>query len=190
MTIITKNTNSKNDSTWARHRSIWKGQTNVLDGVLTVLKNTRGAKYKNYRGTPVEVRQMWFAAFGAELPAYMSHTFTGPKRFKGTSGVDTWLGARSPFTDDVKVIWEDFARIFGQRSSDGTQKEVPAGTTPEVLFMSRTDHNFDLIYSKWGLARGKHWFFHWTSVVAPQAVNRATIDVGSDDEEDESTDND
>jgi hypothetical protein len=189
MTIITKNNNRKNDSTWARHRSVWKGKTNVLGDVLNNLK-AAPAKYKTYRGTPADVRIMWLSAFGAELPAYMSHTFTGPKRFKGTSGVDTWLGARSPFTDDVKVIWEDFARIFAQRSNDGTREGVPAGTTSETLFMSRTDHNFDLIYSKWGDARGKHWFFHWTSVVASQPVNRATIDVGSDDEEDESTDND
>jgi hypothetical protein len=184
MTIITKNNNPKNDSHWARHRSIWKGQTNVLDSVITNLKAAQGVKYKRYLGTPVEVRDMWYAYFDAELPVYMAH------KFIGTSGVDTWLGARSPFTDDVKVIWADFVRIFKRRSSDGTQQGIPAGTAPELLFVSRTQQHFDLIYSKWGLAHGKHWFFHWTSMVAPQPVNRATIDVGNDDEDGEGIDSD
>jgi hypothetical protein len=184
MTITTKNNNLKNESNWARHRSIWKGDTNVLDSVLTNLKAVPGVRYKHYRGTPVEVRTMWYADFGEELPVYMAHNFTG------TSGVDTWLGARSPFTDDLKVIWPDFVRVFRKRSSDGTQVGIPAGTAPEVLFMSRTNQHFDLIYSKWGVARGKHWFFHWTSMVAPQPVNRATIDVGNDDEDGEGVDSD
>jgi hypothetical protein len=33
MTITTANKNPKNDSLYARHRSTWKGQTNVLDSV-------------------------------------------------------------------------------------------------------------------------------------------------------------
>jgi hypothetical protein len=181
MTITTRNYNLRNDSRYARHRSTWKGQTNVLDSVVTDLKAAPGVRYKRYHGTPVEVRHMWSADFGKALPVYMAHNFTG------TSGVDTWLGARSPFTDDVKVIWADFVLVFTKRSSDGTRLGTPAGTVRELLFMSHTQQHFDLIYSKWGLARGKHWFFHWTSDVAPKPVHRATIDVASDDEDDEST---
>ncbi len=189
MAIITKNTNPKNDSHWARHRSIWKGETNVLDSVLTKLRDQQGVgvvRYKRFHQAPVAVREMWAAALGERLPGFKAQNFIG------TSGVETWLGAGTPFTNDVRVIWADFVKIFAKRSNDGTQRFIPVSTTKELLFISRTNQHFDLIYSKWGVApdRGKHWFFHWTSEVAQQHVNRAGIDVGNDDEDDESSESD
>jgi hypothetical protein len=189
MTITTKNNNPRNDSHWARHRSIWKGQTNVLDSVLTNLKAAQGVRYKRYHGTPKEVRDMWSTDFGNRNPLPSWWKSVDPSKFTGTSGVDTWLGAGSPFTDDVKVIWADFARIFARRSYPGTE-DIEGGATPELLFVSRTNQHFDLIYSKWGYTKGKHWFFHWTSDVAQQPVNRPTIDVGNDDEDGEGVDSD
>jgi hypothetical protein len=197
MTITTANKNPKNDSLYARHRSTWKGQTNVLDSVLT---NLRGAPYVTYQavpyhGTPSEVRHMWSASFrDAKLPPY-EPGITAAKIIEevGYSGVDTWLveaGAKGlPFTADVKVIWADFARIFAHRSNPGTPN-APGGKTRELLFMCRTLQHFDLIYSKWGREKGKHWFFHWTSDVGAQPTKRPGIDVPSDDEDGESVDND
>jgi hypothetical protein len=190
MTIITKNSNPKNDSKLARHRSTWKGQTNELERVVTDLKSQQRVRYKHYRGRPAELRDMWSADFDAALP-----TFAAPK-FTGTSGVETWLGAHSPFTVDVRLIWADFVNVFKTRSNNGTKRGTDPGTTPELLFICRTGDYFDLIYSKWGVARGQHWFFHWTSWVppqpgaAPQPLNRAMIDVGGDDEDGESSDTD
>ena len=192
MTIITKNSNPYNDSKYARHRSVWKGQTNVLDDVVKELIAKAARDKRRYLGNPAEVRHMWEADFLKPLPSWFKSV--DPSKFTGTSGVDTWLGPGSPFTDDVKVIWPDFARIFARRSYPGEKdkygKIVGVGTTNELLFVSRTDQHFDLIYSKWGYTKGKHWFFHWTSAAAPQAVNRATIDVGNDDEDGESTESD
>ena len=51
MTITTVNKNPKNDSQYARHRSIWKGQTDILSGVLTNLKAAPGVRYKRYHGS-------------------------------------------------------------------------------------------------------------------------------------------
>jgi hypothetical protein len=184
MTITSKNSNPKNDSHYARHRSIWKGQTDVLSGVITILKAAPGVRYKRYHGTPAEVRRWWFGDFKPHrLPPWFKEV--DPSNFTGTSGVDTWLGARSPFRDDLNVIWADFARIFAKRSYP------EGGTTSELLFLSHTNQHFDLIYSKWGYEKkGKHWFFHWTSDVGQQPVNRATIDGASDDQDGEGVDND
>jgi hypothetical protein len=191
MTITTKNSNPKNDSQYARHRSIWKGQTDILSSVLTLLKSPP-ARYKRFHGTPTEVRDMWYAQFDEHLPSW--YKVVDPSKFTGTSGVDTWLGARSPFADDVRVIWADFARIFARRSHPNTKDRdgniIEGGKTQELLFLSHTNQHFDLIYSKWGYAKGKHWFFHWTSDVGQQPVNRATIDGASDDEDGESVDGD
>jgi hypothetical protein len=194
MTIITRNNNPKNDSQYARHRSIWKGQTDILDSVLTNLKAAPGVRYRRYHGTPKEVRDMWEGDFGKGNPLPSWWKSVDPSNFTGTSGVDTWLGARSPFRDDLEVIWSDFVRIFAKRShpekKDKHGKIIEGGTTRELLFLSHTNQHFDLIYSKWGHTKGKHWFFHWTSSVAPQPVNRATIDGASDDEDGESVDGD
>jgi hypothetical protein len=127
---------------------------------------------------------MWYDTFNGRLPVFKAQNFIG------TSGVETWLGAQSPFTNDVRVIWADFAKIFAKRSDDRKDNGNPVATTPEWLAISYTNQHFDLIYSKWGVAKGKHWFFHWTSEVAPQHVNRATIDVGNDDVDGESTESD
>jgi hypothetical protein len=112
---------------------------------------------------------------------------------KHYSGVDTWLGTRGrPFLGDVKLIWADFARIFAKRSSTGEKGAggTAPGTTRELLFMCHTPQHFDLIYSKWGREKGKHWFFHWTSDVGAQPTKRPGIDVPSDDEEGEGVGND
>jgi hypothetical protein len=192
MTITTRNNNPKNDSECARHRSIWKGQTDILSSVVTNLK-TPPAKYKRFYGTPTDVRDMWSAEFKPQrLPAWWKEV--DPSKFTGTSGVDTWLGARSPFRDDLDVIWADFARIFAKRSHPNTKDRngniIEGGKTQELLFLSHTNQHFDLIYSKWGHAKGKHWFFHWTSDVGQQPVNRPGIDVLSDDQEGEGTESD
>jgi hypothetical protein len=134
---------------------------------------------------------MWRPDFGASLPPY-EPGITAARIIQevGYSGVDTWLGGRGrPFLADVKVIWADFARIFANRSNPGT-KNAPGGTTRELLFTCRTDQHFDLIYSKWGREKGKHWFFHWTSDVGAQPTKRPGIDVPSDDEEGEGVGND
>jgi hypothetical protein len=95
MTITTVNKNPNNDSQYARHRSTWKGQTNVLDDVLTKLKRAQYVTYQAppYHGTPREVRDMWAPDFGADLPGHEPNK-TGAQIVGtyGYSGVDTWLG--------------------------------------------------------------------------------------------------
>jgi hypothetical protein len=133
---------------------------------------------------------MWSDYFPDKLPNFKHHNFIG------LSGIDGWLsgGANSPFLADVIKIWPDFVEVFKQRSNDGTEN-IPADTTDELLFVSQTRQYFDLIYSKHGYKKGKHWFFHWTSDVgnpvgAKPSPPRQGIDVLSDDEDGESNDND
>lgn len=173
MTIRTKNSNPKNDSKWARHRSITKGGQNQLDNVIKALKAQRGVTYRGFDLTPKELRTEWNKKFGQALPLFNANATI----FKGTAGIAEWLGD-DDFTDDLKTIWRDFAKIFVRRSD---------GTTKQVLFVSYTDASFDLIYSKWGMTPN-HKFFHWAATVDAAPRNRATIDeyVDSEDLGDES----
>lgn len=176
MTITTKNTNPKNDSQWARHRSITKGNVNQLKDVVTALKGQANAAYRHFDGTPSELRDLWRDKFNQGLPAFQAD----PPNFKGTAGLAEWLGAASPFITDFKTIWTDFVKIFVRRSSDSDKTE-------QLLFVSYTNTNFDLIYSKWGTTPG-HKFFHWASTVDAVPKSRATIDTfaDADDQGDES----
>jgi len=196
MTITTVNNpkNPKNDSDYARHRSTWKKDTNVIDTVLTNLRGAQSVTYKAnpYYGTPEEVRDYWDADFGNPLPDYApraDHIIV-----QHYSGVDTWLAGThgGPLQGDMQLIWADFARIFAKRSSTGEKGAggTAPGTTRELLFMCHTPQHFDLIYSKWGREKGKHWFFHWTSDVGAPPTKRPGIDVPSDDEDGEGVGND
>jgi hypothetical protein len=66
MTITTNNKNPKNDSQYARHRSVWKGQTSVLDSVLT---NLRGAQYVTYLAPLITALRAKCAACGGLISA-------------------------------------------------------------------------------------------------------------------------
>lgn len=164
MTITTKNSNPKNDSKWARHRSITKGNRNQLDDVVSALKGQQGVTYRQFDYTPKQLRTEWWSKFGQALPAFLAHP-----NFKGTSGLGEWLGTNSP---DLKTIWGDFFNIFVHRSDDNDK-------TVQRLFVSYTSTNFDLIYSKWGTTPG-HKFFHWASVADTTSTTRPTIDDFAD----------
>jgi hypothetical protein len=212
MTITTTNINLlKNDSKYARHRSVWKGKTSVLDSVVTNLKAAPSATFKTppFYGLPSQIRTWWADNFTGSLPAYAPDSpdeEIPAIRSTGYSGVvPDWLGTTRgrDFTDDVKLIWPDFVHVFARRSDpggvavrpDGTIRRSRGGSIRELLFMCHTPQHFDLIYSKWGRETGKHWFFHWTSdigkpVGADPSPPRPGIDVPSDDEDGEGKDND
>jgi len=162
MAITTKNTNPRNDSKWARHRSVTKGNQKQLEDVMAALRAQPGAHYRHFFGTPSEIRDSWRTKFGQGLPAFNSE----PQNFKGTAGLGEWLGA-GPVAADLPTIWADFFKIFVRRSDD-------KDTTVQTLFVSYTNTNLDLIYSKWGTTPG-HNFFHWAATAAA-APRRATID--------------
>jgi hypothetical protein len=175
MTITTKNTNPKNDSKFARHRSITKGNQNRLEDVFKALRGQQGVQFRHFHDTPSKIREEWYSKFNQGLPKFNSDTLI----FKGTAGLGEWLGPNSPFLTDVKAIWQDFAKIFVRRSDDNDK-------TVQHLFVSYTSTNFDLIYSKWGITPG-HKFFHWASVADNAPKKRATIDdfVDADDQGDD-----
>ena len=175
MTIITKNANPKNDSKWARHRSITKGNQNQLEDVVKALKGQQGVAYRQFDFAPSQLRDEWRSKFGQGLPAFQAD----PPNFKGSAGVAEWLGSSSPFLNDFKTIWLDFVKIFVRRSDD-------KDTVIQRLFVSQTNTNFDLIYSKWGTVSG-HKFFHWAATVDTTPKSRATIDdfLDADDQGDD-----
>jgi hypothetical protein len=187
MTITTVNNpkNPKNDSGYARHRSTWKKNTNVISTVLTNLTGAQYVTFKSvpYYGTPRDVRLYWNGDFRNPLPDYAPTA--DQIIIKHYSGVDTWLAGTNggPFLGDMQLIWADFASIFAKRSNPGgTRTGGPAGTTQELLFICHTLTHFDLIYSKWGRQKDHH-FFHWTSDVTnpPPSPPRPGIDQLSDD---------
>jgi hypothetical protein len=185
MTITTTNSNPKNESKWARHRSIMKGAQNQLGEVIKGLKAQQGARWEQFDFAPQQLRDTWLKVFKQSLPIFRSN----PALFAGSAGVAEWLGPNSPHSDDLNKIWPDFTKMFVRRADNN-------GTTAQLLFIccytnpQLNSSNFDLIYSKWGLnTTGGHKFFHWHSVVGTQP-KRATIDdfVDADDLGDEETD--
>jgi len=163
MTITTRNKNPLNDSKCARHRSTTKGGQKQLENVIAALKGQQDAKYRHFSGTPAAIRQSWNEKFGQGLPKFNSE----PQTFKGSAGLGEWLGT-GRLTADLAEIWKDFHKIFALRSDDKDTQE-------QTLFVSHTDTNFDLIYSKWG-TKPDHKFFHWASTTNPEQKSRATID--------------
>ena len=113
MTITTKNSNPKNDSKWARHRSITKGDENQLEVVVGALKGQQRVKYRQFDLTPEQLRTEWQTKFGESLPV-----FNARPNFKGSAGLTEWLGADCPSNGDFETIWADFVKIFVRRSDD------------------------------------------------------------------------
>lgn len=199
MTITTHNTNPKNDSQWARHRSITKDNQNVLQNTIAALKNQNGSSYRGFDLTSKKMRTEWQTKFTLALPRPKETLDRLSSDLKGTnaekkalaksivedkSGVAAWLGSRSPFLTDLNTIWIDFIPIFGRRHDEDD-------TTKQVLFWCYTATHFDLIYSKWGLTSG-HKFFHWQSVVnvRPGRGSRQGLDDSFTDADDFGDEND
>lgn len=177
MTITSTNINPKNDSKYARHRSIWSGSRNKLRSVVDELRKTPNVTVYEYCGPAGDFRSGIVLAFEKQWNVYLGvnrrvGTFHGYWATRGR--VSNRLRAAVPpaLHSDLDMIWLDFNTIIGRRmgQSDGagyriTESQETYLTTMEslIVFAPGKDR-FDLIVSKYGYAdnlKKNHHFYHW-----------------------------
>lgn len=177
MTITSINTNPKNDSKYARHRSIWSGSRNKLRSVVDDLRRTQNVTVHEYCGPVGNI-------FGGIVRNFQDdwNVRLGVNRMVGT--VLGYWAPRGKVSDrlrnavppslrgDLDLIWLDFNTILGRRM--GLSDGAGAGTTESqqrylermeslIVFAPGKDR-FDLIVSKYGYGdnlKSNHHFYHW-----------------------------
>lgn len=186
MTITSTNINPKNDSKYARHRSIWSGSRNKLRAVVDELRKAPnvtvyeycGPAGNTFKGIVHDFEKQWEVHLGVSRRV---GTVLGYWATRG--GVSSRLRAAVPAAlhADLDLIWLDFNTILGRRigQSDGAghytteaQEKYLMNQESLIVFAPGKDR-FDLIVSKYGYAdhtKKNHHFYHW------QARTRLTND--------------
>jgi hypothetical protein len=174
LSINRKNT-IKNQSLYARRRSIKKGNRNQLRDVVEVLRHENRTVKMDIHGTFTEIR----LAF--DSPGYQGRSFALGTNVKCVpKGLGTYYEVKFPppeqwrntvaedLKSDLKLIWDDLNRICRLRESGDWQDYV------FVVAISR--RLVDIVFSKYGYSErsGGH-FYHW------QAVSKGIHGIHVDD---------
>jgi len=173
MTITSINNNPKNESKYARHRSIWKGRHNQLRETVVRLNGTSGIVVHEYCAAPLLIHaalmREWDFGFSAVREGARGFRPLGrwdirpppPKLLQAVAG-----GLRG----DLKLLWDDFilvgARRIGESTGAGANTEWFGGNYrgDSLVVLAFGPASFDLIVSKYGYGddlRHNHHFFHW-----------------------------
>jgi hypothetical protein len=170
MTITSTNHNPRNESRYARHRSIWKGRQNQLLQTVTRLKENTGITVHDYVGTIGTVtsglKQDW------EIVLHAGRLAPKPGQILGSWHVpepsDRLLHTLpASLRSDLTLLWEDFITVAARRigNSSGAGMTGDAGYHGECLVvLAMGPRSFDLIVSKYGYGltqRYNHHFFQW-----------------------------
>ncbi len=179
MAIKSTNINPKNESRYARHRSIWKGNKNKLDMTVAGLRGTSGTKVYEHLGSPntlyTEMRDTWdiLLAVGRMAP-------------KPGQAMGFWFVEHPPSTKlkqampvalhaDLRLIWNDFITVTARRighsdgAGSGGRNSDPDYHGDSLVLLAIGTNSFDFIVSKYGYGwnnKRNHHFFHWQSRVA------------------------
>jgi hypothetical protein len=170
-----QNNSLKNDSKYARRRSVWKGTCNQLRDVVDSLKKDRAYTVYEYHATGVEICQVVSREFGIVL---------GVNRLtpQGFSPIGSWavklppsqkfLNLFSPvMRPDVHTIWLDFNTVFGRRFNQANgagfnpkKGEYWLANENSLLVIASAPRAFDIIVAKGGYTLRSH-FYHWQARV-------------------------
>jgi hypothetical protein len=171
LTITSINHNPKNDSKYARRRSLWKGTRNQLREAIAQLNGTQGVRVWEYNDAALIVFGQfmadWNVRLGAQRQFPTSRTQVlgkwqiAPPSHKITDAVPQSLRA------DLKMLWDDFILVAAQRV--GVSDGVGSGADPDysgkcVVVFAPGPQSFDLIVSKWGFGdslKHSHHFYQW-----------------------------
>lgn len=178
MAIKSTNINPKNESRYARHRSIWKGNKNKLDMTVAGVRGASGTRVYEYLGSPDKVSKelldTWdiVLAVGRMAPkpgqamGYWYVEFPPSNKLKQAMPVALHA--------DLRLIWDDFitiaARRIGRSDGAGTggRSKDPDYHGDSLVLMAIGPNSFDFIVSKYGYGwnnKRNHHFFHWQSRV-------------------------
>lgn len=177
MTITSTNINPKNDSKYARHRSIWSGSRNKLRSVVDELRKTPNVTVYEYCGPAGNFLRGIVRDFEVDWDVHLGVTRNiGPVLgyWATRSGVSKRLRDAVPpaLQADLDLIWLDFNTILGRRigHSDGAgagtteSQERYLKTMESLIVFAPGKDRFDLIVSKYGYAdhtKKNHHFYHW-----------------------------
>ena len=173
MTITSVNHNPKNESKYARRRSVWKGRHNQLRDTVAQLNGTSGITVFEYFADPLIIKAGLMTDWGFSFVAVREGA-------KGFRPFGRWDIAPPPprllqavpggLRADLKLLWNDFvlagARRIGESSGAGADSNWNGlgynGTSLVVLAFGPS--SFDLIVSKYGYGDDQnhnHHFFQW-----------------------------
>jgi hypothetical protein len=170
MAVTSVNHNPGNDSSYARHRSIWKGSKNQLRDTVASLQGTPGVKVYEYWDTPLDIIKRFKDDWGVNLKVSRAPP-------KGRQVLGTWTIA-SPshrmmnavggnLRADLKLLWDDFMLITAQRigwSGGAGAENISAYSGKSLLVFATGPSSFDLIVSKYGYGENlkhNHHFYQW-----------------------------
>lgn len=183
MTVTSTNHNPKNDSKYARRRSISKGSYNQLRGAIETLEEAVGKNNVHvYAGPAVNVvrafEKRWKVKLGAarKIGAVMGYWQSNDPKPSAEM-----MSVLSPALQaDLQLVWDDVNVIVqrrlgtlrgrdmimegaGARLTDGARKYLHE--MESVIVFAHAPDCFDLIVSKYGFGTqgrdGDHHFFHW-----------------------------
>jgi hypothetical protein len=182
MAIISANRNPKNDSLYARRRSVFKGKTKQLENIINGLKNASDKVIfeeftKDGGGTPVA---LFNGAWG------MGEILRGTKKIDPKAF--TPKVERIPndeLKSDFRLIFADFTKLKMRFTQDDQDRGY--------ICMFVGTNRLELIASKWGVAASArstpnlfspagtiHHFYHWQAVARGGSVQQViTVDDSS-----------
>jgi hypothetical protein len=182
--IISANRNPKNDSTYARRRSIMKGRVNQLEREIQGFKKANdkvvfeefSPKTTNRNNVLWDFMDAWgLAAVNRDASGVLGVYRVSYNNEK----------ARAPalhripdpeLKSDFKLMLDDFS-IVARRRFQGSD---PYGYI--CVFVGK--QSLDLICSKWG-GNGKHHFYHWQAITSNASMaNAVTIDDATAQDDD------
>ena len=178
MTITSiKNNNPKNDSKYARHRSIWKGSHNQLRRTIAGLNGTQRVRVYKYSDRPLLLNAALLQNWGFGLTA----TRLGATGFQvhGRGDINPppaqmLRAVPEALQCDLKLLWSDFiiiaARRIGESSGAGSFTDTWFGGSGysgnSLVVFAPGSASFDLIVSKYGYGddlKHNHHYYHWQS---------------------------
>ena len=171
------NNNPKNDSKYARHRSIWKGSHNQFKRTIAGLNGTQEVRVYEDCDRPFLLNAALQQNWGFGLTAIR----LGATGFQVLGRWDINPPPRrccepspKPSRGDLKLLWSDFiiiaARRIGESSGAGSSMDTWFGGSGysgnSLLVFAPGSASFDLIVSKYGYGddlKKKHDYYYWQS---------------------------
>ncbi len=171
MSLVSRNFNPGNDSTFARRKNIFKGRTNALSAYVDWLEKSSGFKLHEYCGVATDVVTRFNADWGnggtaSGITSGVFHCHRALGRVYNTYLAKTKPSAPmmaalpQALHGDLEMIWEDITIIFFRRfgnQSDGlsfgtsaTANEVFQSTGQSLLVWAYGPKGFDFTISKHG----------------------------------------
>ena len=188
MIVSTSHKNPRNDSQFARRRSITKGQREQLRDVVDTLKARQGLvvceefsrsrldRYQLSSGKPCKnvlhaFASHWgLAATGLKMGKVLPHRTVTFADNKNAYQPRTDRIPNAELKSDFKVILADLSLLVEHRGFDSAQHAYLA------VFIG--DRWLEVIASKWGNTP-RHHFYHWQAVAAGAPMVGDTIDDAS-----------